>query len=309
MRICLAVPKLGSIDINNPGNVQGDEMIARAWAKYLPDHEVILSQGPNSDCDIIIHFNPHLGKVPGKKNILYLQNAYEPENYEGGTVGIFSRDGVGYDGYLFTSEKLRSNCVTATIGRDGFEKLFTNDVIPFAVDEELFYKRDVDPRYAHQVCFVGNNLRGREKDAQYMVPIRDHLVLYGNPDSVNPELVKCHRGKLPIGDEPVLYSSSSICLNVHIAEHAVHDTVNFRVYTALACGGFIISDIIPTLEKEFTEAVFLTPGGSKLADAVQHFLCNPSATESFRKTGKDMVLSQHTFRHRMQVLSGFLDNL
>src|SRR5262245_43011188 len=134
MKIGLAIGGIDTLHPNHRGNVQGDEMVARGWQKYLlrlDDFEVVDLYGPRAvmrnDLDAVIHFHPWTQLHPKAKNIYYLQNAFPPEMFEGGTVGVFNKVRGNYSAFMFTSEKLMKSCAPGI-------------VLPFAIDpDEVSY--------------------------------------------------------------------------------------------------------------------------------------------------------------------------
>lgn len=285
--------------MSRPGNVQGDEQVARGWQKYLlrrdevgsvrlyPRHGAI-----DQRLDVLIHFTPFADIVPGIRNILYLQNAFPPESFAGGTVGVFTTFREKFDAFLFTSSKLRDACA------DG-------GVVPFATDPEEFRPR-FDERFAHTVAFVGNDIRGTSVNHRYIFPaVAFGLVIYGNR-AWRPPLDRACRGKIAAEDLPRLYSSAQVNLNAHISEHVRWDTVNLRVYDVLACGGFLISDRTPTLEAEFGEAVVCTDGDEDLWAKLVHFLGDPEARRVLGERGRRLVCSDHTYASRVNTVLDFI---
>ena len=98
IKIGIRLLGINTFDVKKQGNIQGDELIARGWQKYLQRHddvELALLYGPSGaiaeELDVVIHFNPSLELHPKAKNILYLQNAFPKEEHPGGTVGVFER--------------------------------------------------------------------------------------------------------------------------------------------------------------------------------------------------------------------------
>jgi spore maturation protein CgeB len=286
-------------------------MIARAWYKYLSyDEHVAHIQYFNlqhikreSDNKIVIHFHPELEIDKDAINILYFQNAYPDPPYQGGSLGQFNKlyNTDRYDAFIFPSDTLASACME--------DKIDPFVAIPFATDPEIFYPMESDPQYQHQVVMVGNNIRGEVINEQYIAPALQHLTLFGNPAGWPSKYLTKHKGKLPHDDESVLYCSSSICLNAHISEHIKYDVINFRIYNILACGGFVITDSTTTLETEFKDSVFITPGYDKLIDAITHFICNPHDTIKYRQNGLELVKKSHTFKHRIEKLTNFLSGI
>jgi spore maturation protein CgeB len=300
LRIGIQLRSTRTFDIQKPGNVQGDEQVALSWQKYLQrraDVELVSVYGPNDrprdDLDVVIHFYPMLDLHPSAKNFFYLQNVFPEEHYPGagGTVGVFRQAQSRYDGYIFTSETLMRACAPGA-------------VIPFATDPETFLPMP-SKEYAHRVCFVGNNIRGIAVNQRYLAPaVPFGLVIYGN-SWVAPLADVC-RGKLPMEDLPKVYSSALIHLNCHIEEHVVHDTVNLRVYDILACGGFLISDRVKSLTEIFGESAALTEGDEDLWAKLVRYLADPEERKRRAAIGRKIVLSDHTYKQRIEKLMGYL---
>jgi len=300
MKLAINLFSTTSINSNQDNrNVMGDEMIARGWCKYLErEHGVDVSlhqQGdqPRDDIDAVIHFNLLADRWPNVKNVLYMQNVFPPESWPGGTLGTFDQHQHKYDHFIYTSERLRNNC-----GPDGA-------VVPFAVDPEIYKPVEPDARFNHATCFVGNGIRSRDVNMQYLAPaIPFGLSIYGNPIGWSSEFNGCLKGKISQEDEVTLYNSAKVCLNCHLDEHLKHDTLNYRVYCILACKGVVISDRIDALKDEFADFVTRTDGFDdmrrKLADLVE------SDTSVLREHGYEYVRRMHTFSQRSQVVYDFL---
>jgi len=299
LRLGLRLQGIGTFDLTRKGNVQGDEAVARAWQKYLgrrEDVEYVRMYGPDDRIedalDVLIHFNPFLSLHPGARNVLYLQNAFPAADHQGGTAGVFARVQERFDGYLFTSRRLMDACAPG-------------GVVPFATDPEVFAPQE-SPDYRHPVSFVGNDIRGPLANERYLVPaLRFGLVIYGN-NTWPPPLRGACRGKIPASELPKLYSSTLINLNVHIGEHITYDTVNLRVYDVLACGGFVLSDELDSLRSEFAPAVAFTTGDEHEWAQLVRYGSDPAERRRLAREGRRIVLSRHTFVHRIEALMSYL---
>jgi hypothetical protein len=207
MKINILIPSTTSLTMRNDGNnVQGDELVARLWAKNLMSDErvelVDLNSYPchRNDYDVSISFSPLIESTGGLK-VLYMQNCF-PQPAWPGTVEMFHQMKSRYDGYVFPSNGLREAC-----------KEDDALVCQFATDLDLFSPRDYVESLDHNLCFVGNKIRDETTNENYITCTRDRgLVIYGNAAGWQNELC---RGKISIPDEAILYSSSKICLNSH----------------------------------------------------------------------------------------------
>jgi spore maturation protein CgeB len=304
LRIGLHLIGVGTFDVKGPGNVQGDELVARCWQKYLSRNgavDVVRLYGREDahpqDVDVVIHFHPDLETHPRARNFLYLQNAFPAEMFDGGTVGVFQRARERYDGYLFTSLRLMKACAPGA-------------VIPFATDPELFHPDaggpDATDAAVPAVTFVGNNIRGERCNQRYLEPALPYgLAIYGNNLWQAPLSGVC-RGKLPMEDLPGLYARSAVNLNAHIPDHITFDTLNQRLYDILACGGFVISDRIDSLEAVFEDAVISTEGHDDLWAKLAVSLADPEDRRRRAAHGRRLVLEHHTFAQRSTAVVQFL---
>lgn len=299
LRIGLRVLKLGTFDVGKPGNIQGDEQVARAWQKYLLQCSGVQSvklYDADSQIverlDFLIDFNPFLQPYNASKNVLYLQNAFPESQYPGGVVRIFQQVRERFAGYIFTSTDLMRACA------DGA-------VVPFATDPDLFYPQRT-AAYELPVVFVGNDIRGPLVNHRYLSPaIPLGLVIFGN-DWAPPLDVVC-RGKLPMEDLPKLYSSALINLNAHLPDHLKSGTINLRIFDILACGGFVISDVSKAVVDEFGETVVCTEGHEDLWAKIVRYLADPEERARRSAAGRKLVLSNHTYANRARAVVSYLN--
>jgi spore maturation protein CgeB len=294
MKINIVIPSTKSLTINhNFENVQGDELVARLWAKNLIEDSRVTSVHLNGrdKYDVSICFSPMLKCTDGLK-ILYLQNIFPKPNFIG-TEEIFHQVKKDYHDYIFPSEGVKNSCRSEGL------------VCQFATDPAIFYSRDIQKKFQHKACFVGNNIRDKETTNRYLLCASDHgLVIYGNLAGWNHP--NC-AGKISIDDECSLYSSSKTCLNVHLKEHLEYGSFNFRIFNILACGGFIISDKSSYLEKEFSDCMVFTEGYQDLIEKINYYSENQEKTIPFRNKGRIKVLENHTFKNRMSNLLDWLE--
>ena len=288
MKINIVSPSTNSVNTKQDGaNVQGDEIIARAWHKYLNldkrVEEVVLN-GPDSiKYDVCLSFTPLAPSTNGYK-VLYLQNVF-PKPAWPGTVEVYQHVKNNYNAFIFPSPGLQKEC------GDGL-------VCQFAVDPTIFYPSYIDNALAKDCCFVGNNIRDRATTEKYILAARDKgLVVYGNQAGWNDPICV---GKISLEDERVLYSSSKVCLNAHLDEHLQYGSFNFRIFNILACKGFIISDHSEYLENEFKDCIVFTEGDGQLREQIDYYINNLQAAEKYREAGFNKVLDKHTFKHRIE---------
>ena len=288
MKINIVSPSTNSVNTKaNGANVQGDEIIARAWQKYLSldtrVDQVILNGSDSVKYDVCLSFTPLAPSTNGYK-VLYLQNVF-PKPAWPGTVEVYQQVRNSYNAFIFPSPGLQKECGDGLIAQ-------------FAVDPDIFYPTNTDQRLAHNCCFVGNNIRDKATTKKYILSARDKgLVVYGNQAGWNDNICV---GKISLEDERALYSSSKICLNAHLDEHLEYGSFNFRIFNILACKGFVISDYSTYLEDEFKDCIVFTEGDNNLREQIDYYINNIETTDTYRQAGFNKVLEKHTFKHRVQ---------
>lgn len=302
LRIGIMMFYSNTLDARSPVGVAGDEHVAQAWRKYLLRREEVQSvniyhnsQTIGEPLDVLIHFHPTTDPRSGTRNVLYLQNAFNPEMIPGGTLGLFQACRANFQGFMFTSEEL----MKATT--DGA-------VIPFGIDPD-FFNPQPDPRFNFPVSFVGGNIRGPIVCARYTEPAIPFGLALFSGDKWPASCASVLRGKLPMDDLPRLYSSSAISLNAHLTQHIKFGTINSRIFEALACRGFVLSDYSTGVEREFGDVVAFTSGYEDMWAKIVELLADPQRREKCAQEGYRQVISRHTTEERVGRVLKYLTQL
>lgn len=304
-------------------NVIGEELYFETMCRYLremPGTESAELYAPNhlpeERIDVMVHVNDTAPMSIADRNVLYLQNGYR----QGADFVLKALTGNGYDGYILLSEKLLN--VHRSNNLDGVH-------IPFGADIKSFYPRDKDLSLEYDVSYAGNDIKGKERTERYLMPAtRFNLGLYGNWAIGNPvrsdilsrfglscygryrvKLSKQSRGNIPQEQLPVLYSSASINLNITLQDAVDWDIWNIRPLEVMACGGFLISDRIPCLEREFEGGAVFTDGGKDLVKDIEYYLDNDDERSGIAKKGMELVRERHSIEHRAREVYDYLRGL
>lgn len=109
------------------------------------------------------------------------------------------------------------------------------------------------------------------------------------------------RGYIPNRTElPLVFNASEI--NLNISKVQLKTTLGMRVFDCLACGGFLLSDWRQDFEKLFAPGVEVAIFKDKkeLLEAATYFLRNPKLRLEMAVAGQNRVLSDHTYKKRME---------
>jgi spore maturation protein CgeB len=104
-----------------------------------------------------------------------------------------------------------------------------------------------------------------------------------------------------------IYSASRIVLATHFQDPAARVPVHQaspRVFEAMACGAFVITDRQRDVLALFRngEHLVAAEGKRSLCENVQHALSRPAERESIAAAGRQETLARHTYAHRLETL-------
>ncbi|MEA2310435.1 MAG: hypothetical protein QOE28_403, partial [Solirubrobacteraceae bacterium] len=91
---------------------------------------------------------------------------------------------------------------------------------------------------------------------------------------------------------PRLYSSAAIVLNDHWPDMRAAGFISNRVFDALACGAFVVSDPVEGLREELGDAVETDIGD--LQRTFDRWLADPAERRRRAAAGREIVLRHHT---------------
>ena len=82
-----------------------------------------------------------------------------------------------------------------------------------------------------------------------------------------------------------------------------------RLFDALACGTFVISDKIPSAETLFEGNVITYENAEDLNEKIKYYLSHDEERRMIAEKGKEIVLKNHTFDNRVDTIIDSLKNL
>ena len=95
------------------------------------------------------------------------------------------------------------------------------------------------------------------------------------------------------------YSSCKILLNDHWEDMKNEDFPSNRLFDALACGTFVISDNIPSAKTIFKDTIITYDNVDDLNKKLDYYLNHEDERKIIAEKGKKLVLKNHTFDHRV----------
>lgn len=174
-------------------------------------------------------------------------------------------------------------------------------------DPEVFYPEN-DNNISEEILFVGIT-RGVYREIVKDVLKTNHDVsVYGMGwDKYIDE--KYIKGQfIPNEELHKYYSSCKILLNDHWEDMKEEDFPSNRLFDALACGTFVISDKIPSADTIFEGSIVTYDDAEDLNEKIDYYLAHEEERVKLAQKGQKIVLENHTFDNRVEeILSALCD--
>jgi spore maturation protein CgeB len=117
------------------------------------------------------------------------------------------------------------------------------------------------------------------------------------------ELLNNHGSLRPVlayyDELPLFYNLCKI--NFNATSYQMGAAVNQRVFDVPACGAFLLTDHQEALEEAFDigREVIVFEDPEEIPDLVRFYLDNPQKRQAIAASGRERVLAEHTYRHRL----------
>lgn len=175
-------------------------------------------------------------------------------------------------------------------------------------DPDVFFNEEEDS-ITDEILFVGVT-RGVYRDIVKDVLKTNHDVsIYGMgwEEFIDEKFIK---GQFIENNElHKYYSSCKILLNDHWEDMRDMDFPSNRLFDALACGAFVISDKIPSAETLFEGNIVTYEDADDLKNKIEYYLSNEHERKEKAQKGKEIVLKYHTFDNRVDTILDCLKNM
>lgn len=175
-------------------------------------------------------------------------------------------------------------------------------------DPEIFYP-EFDNSLTEDILFVGST-RGVYRDIIKDIMDTDFdVTVYGRgwPEFIENKYVK--GSFIPNEELHKYYSSCKILLNDHWETMKELDFPSNRLFDALACGAFVISDKITSAETLFEGNIVTYDDVDDLNGKLKYYLNHEEERKIMAEKGRELVLNNHTFDDRVDEILKHLKTL
>jgi O-antigen biosynthesis protein len=159
-----------------------------------------------------------------------------------------------------------------------------------------------DPELTHELVYVANSRNVLRPIARDLLPTERDLAIWGTRWEGLIDTSRVVGEHVPNDRLHCIYSAAGIVLNDHWDDMREHGYISNRVYDALCCGALVLSDEVPGLAERFGEAVAVYRSPEELRELVERLLADPSERRRRATRGREIVLAEHTFAHRVTQL-------
>lgn len=207
---------------------------------------------------------------------------------------------------------------------EGFEKTTRKKhyTIPLAADKSLMDEEEFKKKFQADISFIGTyHPAKKELFEKYLFPLQKkyNVKLYGQDWTKRerfigflqkvgqyftiPYLDAIQKPKLALGDEPKIYASSRISINLHTSyQQKYGGDCNERTFKIPLYGGFEITDDVACIRKYFVpdKEIIIAKNKKDWFDKIGYYIQHPEERKKIITAGKARVLKDHTYHNRVK---------
>ncbi len=245
------------------------------------------------DIDIALVLRGELEYEPDYSNLNIMWNISHPKS-------ILKEEYEKYD-YVFISsnkyvDKLKN-------------KVNTNvHALLQCTDPDVFYP-EKDKYFSDEILFVGVTRGVYREIVKDILKTKHDVSIYGMgwEEFIDEKYVKGYF--IPNDELHKYYSSCKILLNDHWDDMRDEDFPSNRLFDALSCGTFVISDNIPSAKTLFEGGIVTYDNVNDLNNKINYYLEHEDERIKIAKKGQKIVLENHTFDNRIiEIISVIKEN-
>lgn len=175
--------------------------------------------------------------------------------------------------------------------------------LPHAVEPQAY--PDVEIIKKFDVCFIGHVQETDNYNGIKRIDALDRLFkefpnfYYGSRHPAFPD-------KNLFEDAAKKFSQSKIVFNI-----SIKDDINMRVFESLATGSMLLTNYIPTLGELFEDKKHLVMYKTldEMVELAKYYLEHEQEREKIALEGQKECLEKHTYKHRIEKIMSFIENV
>ena len=175
-------------------------------------------------------------------------------------------------------------------------------------DPDVFFPEGGD-EFSDEILFVGVTRGVYRPIIKDILKTNHNVSIYGMgwEEFIDEKYVQDYF--IPNEELHKYYSSCKILLNDHWEDMLQEDFPSNRLFDALSCGAFVISDNIPSAETLFEGSIVTYEDVNDLNKKIDYYLSHGEERVKLAKKGQQIVLENHTFDKRIiEIISVLKEN-
>jgi len=275
--------------IISPSDAEKNQFSQLQWSDYWIKYELIKALGQMPDL-FITEFQPHV-----ELHLLGFPTQIDPRIYT--MAWIYGHPDLVTEIELMQYDHLF--CYSSLFQKELQRRGYESELMIGATSKTPAPFREV--RYP--ATFVGNARKGGSgrPAVEALLESQEHFLVWGkgwDTKLSKKNLAGSYFDYAQLGE---LYAGSEFVLNDHHPDMARWGFVSFRLYDALASGGFVISDRNPGIEGIFGGSVPQFSTAQELKDIFAYFRAHPDKKEQLQDQGMRIAWS-HNWEARAKQL-------
>lgn len=185
----------------------------------------------------------------------------------------------------------------------------------FGCNKDFHYKGNFNPKFNHDIIFIGNNYNqhfSRKKGIDIILkPLLQRgydVRVYGNEwwfdTSQDFVLDKKYYGRYCDYKElPDAYATAKICLGMHSVANS-STMMSMRSFEVMGCGGFYLTQYTTAIQRYFSNGKHLvwSENSNTTLKMVDHYLCNKEERESLALEGQKECYLKHNYENKVDTI-------
>ena len=270
--------------IVSPSDGEKNQFTQLQWSDYWIKYELIKALGKFSDL-FVTEFQPHV-----ELHLLGFPTQIDPRIYT--MAWIYGHPDLVTDIELMQYDQIFC-----------YSTLFQNELERRGYRTELLLPATGKfpaprPELRYPATFVGNARKAGGRPAvDALLESGEYFLVWGKGWDTRLPQKNLAGPYFDYAKLEELYAGSEFVLNDHHPDMARWGFVSFRIFDALASGGFVISDRNPGIEGIFGGCVPQFADASELKDIFTYFRAHPDKKEQLKDQGMRIALS-HNWEER-----------
>ena len=173
-------------------------------------------------------------------------------------------------------------------------------------DPNKFYP-EKNNEFNEEILFVGNSRHQFRKIIQDILKTNHEFSIYGKywEEFIDEKYIK---GDFIKNDNlNKAYSNCKILLNDHWEDMVENDFISNRIFDALACKTFVISDNVKSIKTLFNGCVIIYEDYDELNEKLTYYLSHEDERIRLANKGYELVKKNHTFDDRVSELLSVIE--